>query len=71
MIKIVDKKKIPNWGFSRKLCLFLDLLVFSLLLAPFAEFVEFDLLSDKFLVLAGPVVDTLAGTAGELYKSIL
>jgi len=35
-----------------------------LLAAPFAEFVELDFFSDEFLVLAGPVVDALANTAG-------
>ena len=43
----------------------------GLFLAPFAKFVELDLFCDEFLVLAGPVVDALAGTAGKLYKSVL
>jgi hypothetical protein len=43
----------------------------GLFLAPFAEFVELDFLGYEFLVLAGPVVYALAGTAGQFYKSIL
>ena len=43
----------------------------GLLAAPFAILFELDLFGDEFLVLAGPVIDALAGTAGEFYKSIL
>ncbi len=39
--------------------------------APFAVLFELDLAHDQFLVLAGPIVDTLALAAGELDKSIL
>jgi hypothetical protein len=42
-----------------------------LLSAPFAEFFELDFFSNEFLVLAGPVVYMLTGSAGEFYKSIL
>lgn len=40
-------------------------------LAPFAILVELNLFNDKFLVLAGPVVNPFAGGTGEFYKSIL
>jgi hypothetical protein len=43
----------------------------GLFLAPFAEFVELNFLGDNLLVLAGPVIYALAGSAGEFYKSIL
>ena len=39
--------------------------------APFAEFIELNLFSDEFLVLAGPVIDPLAGSTTKFYKSIL
>lgn len=45
--------------------------VLGLLLTPLAEFYELDFLGHGLLVLAGPVVDALAGTAGEFYKPIL
>jgi hypothetical protein len=45
--------------------------VFGLLFAPLAEFIELELFSDEFFVLAGPVVDPLASSAGKFYKSIL
>ena len=51
--------------------LFFSFLMLSLLFAPLAEFIELDLFGDEFLVLAGPVIYTLAGSAGKLYKSIL
>jgi len=41
--------------------------VLSFLLAPLAKLLELNLFSDEFLVLAGPVVDTLTGSAGEFY----
>jgi hypothetical protein len=43
----------------------------GLLLAPLAEFVELNLFSDEFLVLAGPVIYSLASPTAEFYKSIL
>jgi hypothetical protein len=43
----------------------------SLFSAPFAIFIELDFFSNEFLVLAGPVIYTLAGSAGELDKSVL
>jgi hypothetical protein len=45
--------------------------VLGLLSAPFAEFFKLDFFSNEFLVLAGPVIYTLAGSTGEFYKSIL
>jgi hypothetical protein len=51
--------------------LFLDLFVLSYFFAPFAIFIKLYLFSDEFLVLAGPVICTLAGSAGEFNKSIL
>lgn len=51
--------------------LLFDLLVLGLFLAPFAEFIELDLLGDYLLVLRGPVIYALASPAGEFYKSIL
>ena len=37
------------------------------LLAPLTEFVELNLFSDEFLVLAGPVIDPLASPTAEFY----
>ncbi len=51
--------------------LFLDFFVLGLLFAPFAELIKLYLFSDEFLVLAGPVIDALAGSTTEFYKSIL
>jgi hypothetical protein len=51
--------------------LFFDFLVLSLFSAPFAEFFKLNLFSDEFLVLAGPVIYALAGSAAKFYKSIL
>ena len=45
--------------------------MFHLLSAPFAVLFKLNLFSDEFLVLAGPVIDPLTGSAGEFYKSIL
>lgn len=39
--------------------------------APFAEFIQLNLFSDELLVLAGPVIYMLAGSAGKFYKAIL
>ncbi len=61
------KTKRPERG----VLLFLDLFVLGLLLTPFTVLFELNFASDKFLVLAAPVVDALAGTAGEFYKFIL
>jgi hypothetical protein len=36
------------------------------LLAPFAKLLELDLFLHRFTVLAAPIIDALAGTAGEL-----
>lgn len=43
----------------------------GLLFAPFAVFIQLNLFSDEFFVLAGPVIDAFAGLAGKFYKSIL
>jgi len=43
----------------------------GLFAAPFAILFELNLFSDEFLVFAGPVIDALAISAGEFYKSIL
>ena len=43
----------------------------SLLFAPFAILFKLDFFSNEFLVFAGPIIDPFAGSAGELYKSIL
>jgi len=45
--------------------------VLGLLAAPFAILIKLDLFSDEFLVLAGPVIDAFAGSAGKFYKSVL
>jgi len=45
--------------------------MFSLFSAPFTIFLELDFFCNEFFVLAGPVINALANTAGELYKSIL
>ncbi len=62
-----DKTKAPSGAFV----LFLDLFVLGLLFAPLTIFLELDLASDKLLVLAAPIVDALAGSAGEFYEFIL
>lgn len=51
--------------------LLLDLFVFGLLSAPFAEFFEFDFSLDEFAVFARPVVYVSALGAAELYELIL
>ena len=51
--------------------LFLDLFMLLLSLAPLAVLVEFDLASDELLVLAAPVVDALAGAAGQFDEFVL
>ncbi len=43
----------------------------DLFLAPSAVLLKFDFLGNQLLVLGRPIVDPLAGTAGEFYKSIL
>ena len=63
------KTKAPSGAFV--LVLFLDLFMLLLRLAPLAVLLELDLASDKFLVLAAPVVYALAGSAGEFYEFIL
>ena len=59
--------KSPARGFL----LFFDFLMLSLLLTPFAILLEFNLSSDKFLVLAAPVVDALASSAGQFDQFVL
>lgn len=63
---ISGKQKAPK-GFL----LFLDLFVLGLLLTPFTILFELNFTSDKLLVLAAPIVDALASTAGEFYEFIL
>lgn len=55
----------------RGFLLFLGFLVFGLFLAPFAKLQKLDFSFDFLLVLAGPVVNTLTGSAGEFYESVL
>jgi hypothetical protein len=39
--------------------------VLDLLAAPFAEFFQFYFLGDQFFVFPGPVINALAGSAGQ------
>jgi len=39
--------------------------------APLAEFLKLDFFNNEFFVFTGPVIDALAVSAGEFYKSIL
>lgn len=51
--------------------LFFRLLVHGVFLTPFAILLKLNLTSDELLVLAGPIVDALAGIAGEFDEAIL
>ncbi len=63
----IFKTKAPSGAFV----LLLDLFVLGLLFTPLTVLFELNFASDKLLVLAAPVVDALAGTAGEFYEFIL
>jgi len=51
--------------------LFLYLLVYGVLVAELAEFIELNLALNKLLVLAGPVVHVFTALAAEFYQLIL
>jgi hypothetical protein len=43
--------------------LFLRLLVFGILLAPFTKFLQLDFFSDELLIFTGPIIGMFASTA--------
>jgi len=45
--------------------------VLGFLFTPLTKFQKFYLFRDSLFILRGPVIDALAGRAGELYKAIL
>ena len=51
--------------------LLLGFLMLRAFLAPLAELQKLDFALDFFFVLLAPVVDALAGRAGEFYKAVL
>lgn len=59
------ERATPKWS------LFLSLLMHRILFAPFTILLKLDFTGDQLLILAGPIIDALAGIAGQFNESIL